>query len=383
MKRYILVFCLIMVGSRTVSGYPNYISFGYQSCAGCHYHPLGGGSLTDYGRTVAATAISDRLLWDDGATEDEIDAKSGFAFQEPTIEWLRPSLSYRGLFLSRNFGESFQKNDFITMDLSGEVVGKFLDRDRLIVVGQGGYSPKPLAQKGQTGISEYRTRAHYVGFRPTKELGIYAGLMDKAFGIRVPDHIAFSRMLTQNTQYDQTHGLLLHYSNKMFEASVQPFLGNLVQDKDLRQKGVSGLFEALAGETARIGVSALQSNSDYRSILAYAAHARLGIGKGNSVLAEIGKADSAISAGDKHTVTNYGFVQGHWMIRRGLLPLLTLERQQKKGNIGYTYRVGPGLQFFPLQRIELRTDAYRTIRVLEDTSVKSSTDITCQLHLWL
>ena len=65
--------------------------------------------------------------------------------------------------------------------------------------------------------------------------------MDKAFGIRHPDHTAFNRGysgfgLSQN---DQTHGLLLHYNQQKYDLVSHFFVGNLNQDKELRQVGFS------------------------------------------------------------------------------------------------------------------------------------------------
>lgn len=345
---------------------------------------MGNGPLTDYGRALSATEISDRLLSKSSDTEEQITERSGFAFNTPENTWLRPSLSYRSLYLKRNYDEPSEKDSFIIMDLSATVVAKLLKRDQLTFVGQIGYAPKPRALGDDADVKEYRSREHYIGYRPLKEFGVYAGLMDKVFGIRIPDHTAFSRSITALGQNDQTHGIVLHYSSKLLEVGVQPFIGNLVQDEDLRQKGVTTQIEVAAGDTVRLGVSGLTSTSEYLDTLIYAGHGRFGIGQGNSILTEVGQVTKAIKANDAETKSQYSMTQGHLHIRRGLWALLTLESLRPDTNdSAKIYRVGPGLQFFPFQRLEIRGDVYKTIRKAGGQSASDSIDLATQLHIWL
>ncbi len=370
-----------------VQAYPNYISFGYQSCLSCHYNPYGNGPLTDYGRVVGATAIADRLLSKRKVKEDQLADTANFLYGAEEPEWLRPSFDYRGMYMQRNYGEDNAKDHYLHMDVSAALVAKFFPRDRLVLVGQIAYAPVPLAfQNTPQGddMEVYRSREHYVGFRVTKELGIYAGLMDKVFGIRVPDHTAFSRTVTGLTQNDQTHGVLLHYFNKTFELGFQPFVGNLVQDDKLRQKGVTTQLEFNVSETARVGGSFLTSASEYVGTTMYSAQTRIGMGKGNSLMLEIGEAVKKIKANDAIASSQYVFMQNHLLFRRGLFGLVTLEYVKPDASLDpYTYRVGPGLQFFPFQRLELRTDVYNTTRVDAAGASTHALDLTAQIHLWL
>ncbi|MGE0174708.1 MAG: hypothetical protein AB7T49_18090 [Oligoflexales bacterium] len=379
-----LVIAIAILCSKISYSYPNYISYGYQSCLTCHYNPYGNGPLTDYGRALSATEISDRLFTPPEVSEDEIAEKSSFLGREPVVEWLRPSLSYRSLLLSKNFGDDDQKEEFILMDVSAALVAKFLQNDKLILVGQIGYAPVPRAVKGSDDMKTYRSREHYFGYRITKEIGVYAGLMDKVFGIRVPDHIAFSRTMTGLTQNDQAHGVLFHYFNKYFETGLQPFVGNLVQDESLRQKGVTGQFEVTLSERARVGMSGLSSKSEFLEMLMYSYHARLGLGQGNSLLAEMGEVGRTNVESEERKVSQYVFTQTHYHLKRGLWSLLTTEVLRADKTIkAYTYRLGPGVQWFPLRGIELRADAYNSHQISEDKKDTKSWDLTTQLHLYL
>ena len=109
-------------------------------------------------------------------------------------------------------------------------------------------------------------------------------MMDKVFGIRVPDHIAFSRSVTGLAQNDQTHGVLIHLMKNKFEIGIHPFLGNLDQASDLRQKGISAKIEYDFSNKFKPGVSILKSESDHLVNTLASIHTKMGFSKGSSVL---------------------------------------------------------------------------------------------------
>jgi hypothetical protein len=382
-----LFFTFSLLSSRAWS-YPNYISYGYQSCLSCHFNPYGNGPLTDYGRAVGATAISDRLNYSASASEEEIansaDFFGGHFKPSKTYSNIRPSASYRGLYLQRNINKKDDaESEFITMDAGIALAMTFLD-NKMIVVGQGGYAPVPLSVRGsgaEDEVKEYRSREHYVGYRFDKELGIYAGLMDKVYGIRVPDHTAYSRSLTSNNQNDQVHGVLAHYAVDPIEFGVHLFVGNLVQDSDLRQRGVSGQAEYSLGKFSRVGVSMMSSVSDYRDVNATALQYRTGFGKGNSLMLELGRTKNQVQGQDVK-VGHYLFLQNHYNFRRGLFGIMTVEGSQPdREDPDHKVRFGPGVQWFPMQRVELRADIYNT-KSYGTGSVSDTWYMASQIHLW-
>lgn len=365
--------------------YPNYISYGYSACLNCHYNPLGNGPLTDYGRSVAATEITDRLFWGSklGNDEEKLADLSGFFFGKPPNTWLRPSASYRELYYETSPGKVSQKSQFVVMDASAALVLKFLSNDRLTFVGQIGYAPVPLEAQGDgKNYVEYRSREYYMGYRFSKTFGMYAGLMNKAFGLQVPDHIAFSRTVTDMTEDDQTDGILLHYLSGSFEMAVQPFIGNFVQEPSLRQKGATVQVGVMTAETTRLGASFAKSASDFLAMTMYSVDARSGFGKGNSLLFEVGQVQTQPQGGAKN-IDRYIFLQSQWLVRKGLYPILTAEMLQP--NIyqsDQTFRFGPGIQYFPIYRVELRADLYDT-RIRSAAGYSDDTwVVTGQAHLW-
>jgi hypothetical protein len=177
---------------------------------------------------------------------------------------------------------------------------------------------------------------------------------------------------------------VLHYGGKDFEFGVQPFVGNLVQDKDLRQKGITAMGEISGGKRARYGASILASESEYSKMHMLSTHGRFGFGQISSFLFEVGQVNKTKKNDDALTSSRYAFTQTHLGIDQGLWGLVTLEGLvPDTSKEALNLRFGPGLQYFPMPRLELRTDAYLTARMAKDTDTATSLDLTAQIHLWL
>ncbi len=80
----------------------------------------------------------------------------------------------------------------------------------------------------------------------------------------------------------------------------------------------------------------------------------------------------------------YGLLQTYLRPFRGLYFLSNIEyfkRDVKESD--YTVRWGPGIQYFPIQRLELRLDAYNTRNFAPTSSTKDSWMYLLQTHIWL
>jgi hypothetical protein len=363
--------------------YPNYIGYGYNSCLTCHYNPHGNGPLTDYGRAVSATVISDRSIWEKDVTEDEIGERSGFMYQKPFSSWLRPSLNYRGLALKKNIDDKQSETEIIHMMANVNVVAKFGENDKYYASGTFGYAPTPRGNK-DSDEENYRTREAYVGMRVNENWGLYAGLMDKIFGIRVADHIAFSRTMTGLTMNDQSQSLSVHYTRPEFEAGAQYFFGNPTQDSELRQVGFTTQMEYTLGPKTRLGGSFLTSESEHLSNTMFSFHGRWGFDKGSSILAEFGQVTKTPVVTEQDFTSRYLFFQNHVLLRRGTFYFTTIEflwaDVEKDDKV---MRIGPGFQYFPFQGLELRFDLYNSRVFSEKNYTKDTWSFAGQVHLWL
>lgn len=378
------IFILLALFSFKAFSYSNFIGHGYTSCLNCHFNPFGGGPLNDYGRVVSATAIGSTVLYPKTWDDEKIAYSSGFLFRKPKQNWLRTQVNYRGFKVVRNPGSStIEESKWINMQADARVILKFGENDKFISVFNYGYAPLPDEVPKGTSESEWRSREAYAGYRFTPKFGLYAGLMDKVYGIKVIEHIAFSRVSPQVTQNDQTHGVTAHYLGDSWELGAQYFLGNLNQDEDLRMKGMSTMFEKTVFDIHRVGASVLMSQNEYLKLLSYSVHTRLNLKEGSAVLAEIGQTRKQTENGNDESTERYGLLQTYLRPWRATYFLANIEYFNRDiSQDDYTVRWGPGLQYFLNQRIELRGDLYNT----RSFSPKSSTaDIwmyLVQTHIW-
>lgn len=378
-----IVFLLLTFFSFRAYSYTQFIGHGYTSCLACHFNPTGGGPLNDYGRVVSATLISSGALYPEKWDEEKVAYTSGFLFRKPKQKFLRTQLNYRGFQVVRNPGSSTsEQKRWINMQADARVVLKFGENDKYIAVGNYGYAPLPENLQGKE--SQWRSREHYIGMRFTPKFGVYAGLMDKAFGIKVIEHIAFSRTAPDVRQNDQTHGVLLHYLGETWEGFAHAFAGNLTQEADLRTKGGSLTFEKTFYDIHRMGASVMSSRNEYQELLSYSAHARFNLKEGSSVLAEIGQVDRSTQNGLDERTMRYGLLQTYLRPIRGLYVLSNIEYFSRNIEFSdYTVRWGPGIQYFPIQRVELRFDAFNTRNFSPDVSTRDTWMYLVQTHIWL
>jgi hypothetical protein len=364
--------------------YTNFIGHGYTSCLNCHFNPFGGGPLNDYGRVVAATLVSSSAFYPKSWTEERLANSSGFLFRKPKQNWLRTQLNYRGFQLVRNPGSSTtEQKQWINMQADGRVILKFGENDKFVAVANYGYSPQPQQLPKDTKTTEWRTREHYLGYRFTPKFGLYAGLMDKVFGIKVIEHIAFSRTSPQVTQNDQVHGVSAHYLGEGWELGAQGFAGNMIQRSDLRMKGGSVMLEKTVFDIHRIGASVMSSQNEYLKLLSYSAHTRLNLKEGSAILAELGQTNKQTLNGSDDTTSRFGLLQTYLRPWRGSYFLANIEYFNRDvQQEDYTVRWGPGFQYFPIQRIELRLDLYNTRNFSANSSTRDTWMYLVQTHLW-
>ena len=268
------------------------------------------------------------------------------------------------------------------MQMDVNLVLKWGNQDQWYVSLTYGYVPTPRALKGQE-VGNFRSREHYLAWRPMDKLGVMAGLMDIVYGIRIPDHIASSRAPLGLGQNDQTHGVLIHYLSKTFEGGLHGFIGNLNQDQDLRMKGASFILELATGKYFKPGVSILGSKNDYLKKYLASFHTKVGYPKGSATLFEIGvREDQAIEIQEENTLI-YLLWQNYLYIKRGLFSLFALEylRPNDRKDLKIL-KFNLGLQYFLIQGVELRVDLFNKKSFKKFIHTEDVWDFLGQLHLW-
>lgn len=382
----LILTALFLLNPQRGFAFPGLIGFGYTSCLNCHYNPLGNGPLTDYGRALGASEVSARVLTPNASDED-VGKNSGFLGPFGQVpSWLSVSADYRGLFLKSGLEGTKSTQRWINMQAEGSLVLKFKD-ERWVATGTLGYVPpsESLTPAQRDKEPKLISREHYVSYRSPAGFGLYAGFMDPAFGVRVPEHILFIRYRTLLDINDQTHGFLVHgMIGGRVEGAAHFMTGNLLQSAGVRQKGAAFTAEVEPQEKVRVGGSFLSTKSDYRARQMGALHARLGVGYGSSILSEYGLARETPQGGAA-TTGDFALVQGMARVFRGTYLLMNFERFTD--NIAQTgtrtYRFGPALDFFPMQRLELRMD-FQGTRIQGGTVQNQDVySLLTQVHVWL
>lgn len=364
------------------AAYPNYIGFSYQSCLTCHYNPFGNGPLTDYGRAVSATAISDDKWSKPYLTKEELSEISGFMLGKVKNDYVKPHANYRGLYLKTGLGEETSEARWINMMANVGAVIRPTKNDNLFGVISIGYAPTPV-NNSDSDESNYRSREHYIGYRLNKNHGFYAGMMDKVFGLRIPDHNSFSRTLTELTMNDGAHSLLYHFTNQSFDIGVQYFIGNLEQEDDIRPSGITGQIEYSLNNMNRLGASLLTQSNSYYSKTMYSAHLRSGIDKGSSIMAELGMISKEFTSG-RSVDSTYLFLQNHMLLSKGLFSILTFEYYKPDSEVeNKIIKIGPAIQYFPFNGVELRADVYNLKSISSENYSDDTWTFAGQVHLWL
>ena len=376
---------LLLIISTQSWGYANFIGHGYTSCLNCHYNPFGGGQLNDYGRAVSATAISSRIFLPDSVSEDQLAYSSGFLFRKPKQEVVRLQANYRGFSMYSNPNSKVESKRWMTMQSDVRATVQLGKKKEWIISGEYGRAPIsdfPL-QEGMKEKDHY-SRSYFAGYRPSPNIGVYVGLMDKVYGLRLVEHIAFSRQNPKVSQNDTTHGVSTHLIKNEWELGLHGFFGHLDQEASYRLKGASFMLERTVGGIHRIGMSALSQKNDFQRINSVALHGKLNLKEGSALLAEVGQTSKKFEEGANSAETRYGLLQTYLRPWRGVYFFTNVEYQ--KQNIhkdDYMIRFGPGVQIFPMQRMELRADLYNTRNFSKENTRKDNWLLLLQTHFWL
>jgi hypothetical protein len=368
-----LVALVFGVAPRSTWAYPHFVAYGYTACSVCHYNPLGNGPLTDYGRALGANEFSAKPFWNLSASDEEIGARSGF-FGRPGKSRFRPSIDARYISV---ISKLTTVPDITNFPMSADLNMVFNIRPNLFVSATAGYIPPRGTE--QTLV----TREHYIGYRPSKSWGIYAGLQDTAFGTRIPDHTAFSRMATGLAQNDQTHGLMVNIANAKSDLNFHAFMGNMLTDSTLRQKGGSIMYEWEPKSKWRLGMSALHSFSDLRKRTMFAIHSRSGYEGGAALITEVGIVRHDV---DGAAYSGYALLQSFTTISRGFHYLMTFEylNSSKRDVRSQHFQAGPTIIISPFPMFEFRLDlqAYRALKLADLGTSLDEMRVMGQVHVF-
>lgn len=365
--------------------YPEFIGYKYSTCLTCHYNGQGNGALNDYGRALFAAEISSRKLVG-SRTDEQLGEGSGFLTGKMPA-WLKPGIKARNLAVRPNPGGQGETR-FILMQAEVNAAILFDQDQKFIFVGSFGHAPIPNRLKGQAAAadtSEWISREHYFRWMYSDKTWIYAGMMDKVYGLRVSNHTAYSRSRTGLAQNDQTHGVAIHYIDPAYEWTTHLFAGNMFQDADVRQMGLSSMYEYEVAEAWRLGISGIYSQNKYVGNRRFGVHSKTGLGYGSSLLFETGIINDVPKFGDAR-MGYYVFTEAQQRLTRGYHIFMSgqLYKDDMKTGRPDNLKTSFGLLAFPGYRSEFRVEFEnsRALNTSADVS-KESWALLAQIHLSL
>lgn len=347
---------------------------------------MGGGPLTDYGRSLFATEFTSTAP---GVSEEKLSDESGFLGATKIPWWIRPGFKFRGMFLKTRLEDSKNStNRFIPMQVSFNTAILFDERADLALVGSVDYMPVP-SRFGTTNEKKPLSliaKDYYFRWTITKGYILYAGLMDKPYGIRHPDHTAFNRGVNGFglNQNDQSHGMILQMNFEKYEMFLNYFVGNQNQDDILRQKGFSFMGEYAFSKEITFGASLLKSKNEFLDITRAAVHSRVGFAKGKSLMAELGlRNDKPLQISDPATNGLYSYIQSLIAFSKGYNVLSTYQIYKDDMTSTGTVRnkLGIGILAFPWQKTEIRAELINDRTVADQNSVPDTWTAQAQVHL--
>jgi hypothetical protein len=380
-------FFILSLLSLKTWAYPDFISYGYNSCVLCHYNSAGGGAINDYGRALLASEFTARHVFSASKTDDQIGEDSGFIPGQELPWWIRPGIKTRSLWLRQDPGMKTEVDRFINMQSDVNLNVLFTKKQSLGLFTTTSYfeNPRRFSTSVEKNKKNFAAREYYVRWQALKNLWVYIGQMDKVFGIRQIDHTYYSRARMGLGQFDQSQGIVLFYTDNKYDLALNVFGGNDAEEDVYKQKGASFFSEYEVGEKSRLGFSILSSKNTFVNWNRYAVHLRQGLTKGTSLLSELGyfQNKDLISQQSKNGI--YIVVQTLYSLDRGYNLLSMFQHVKDDVSVPSPDRTqfGLGTLMFPLPRTEVRFLIINSTLNDNNNANKDSWTLQSQLHLSL
>lgn len=382
-----IVFILIFLVSTKVWSYPEFIGFGYRSCLICHESGSGGGALTDYARGVYASEIADNPF---ALDEEEVVRISNFLGGVEFPWWVRLGFKYRSLMLETDPGSSNSAKNYLNMQNDFNINFYANEEHTISFINTIGYLNNPFAIAPNKAINDNGRifmKEYFIKYKLPNEFWLQAGFMDKVFGIKTVNHTSVNRAPLSLGQNDQVHALQLQWALKNEDLFLQYWLGNTHLSKSDQSAGGSIMFEQKWGAMHAYGVGVLQEKKESYQQSIFEIHNKMGFGKGNSLLMELGYKKAILGSGVTavNNSTQYLFTQGNLNLRRGLFFLSGIEyaKNDSSSTSLDSLKWDLGILAFPVQRMELRISGVNQKTYNATEAAKDTWIIQSQIHLSL
>jgi len=263
----LVLFCCVVLCSRSAAAYPWMIRHGYAGCAVCHADPSGGGLLTPYGR-----AQGDLLLHTHySSVEKDDESAANFLFGAvPLPDSLLLGGDVRGLYLyvKPQYGPTVSRTILMQADAEAQVsVGRFRFNGSLGYAHEGAFPASVTRGVGDRLVS----RVLWAGadLDEGQSFLLRVGRMNLPFGIRSIEHTLWVRSSTLTDSNDsQQHGAALAYNGEAWRGELMLIAGNFQEHPDaIRRRGYAGFLEYAAAPRLGVGLSSLITHTSTDLVL--------------------------------------------------------------------------------------------------------------------
>ncbi len=256
-----LFFAVLAYQSQSLA-FPELAAHGYPNCIACHVSPSGGGTMSEYGRSLSKDLLS---TW-----SYENEELLGHGLIGKPHEWFQAGGDFR-------FIQSYTNDDVKTLtknfwmqnqlEVSARFGGFYIDSSLGV---QRGPSSTPH-------LYEAISSRHYVGYFFSDEVSLRFGKFLPAYGLNIPNHLATTRAPLGFDEGMEHFNLEAAYLGEKFDAFLTALMGKgdleaaaieYSPDPSLDEHGAALSTSAWVLERFKLGVSFLYGSTDaYHRIL--------------------------------------------------------------------------------------------------------------------
>jgi hypothetical protein len=240
MKREVHGAIVLLLGAASVGAEPMFLSKQYNRCTSCHYSPTGGGLLTPYGRSLSRQELSTTGRSDPSApppAKGKGEESFLWGALGGTLGPVDLGIDVRPSHLSLDLGgPTSDSRDFL---MTADLLAAWRSHG-FTVYGEVGR--KPAIGQERAGVYSYE---HWVGYESAGGLGFRAGRFFPAYGVRLADHTAYSRLPLGFDKYDQDYALEVSHTGErhLLQVSVGPGRADAIVHGDPHAFTATGRFQ--------------------------------------------------------------------------------------------------------------------------------------------
>jgi hypothetical protein len=229
---------------------PIFLSRQYTRCTTCHYSPTGGGLLTPYGRSLSGHEVSTTSGHEQSPQQQGPGKEESFLWGAlgHTLGTVNLGLDFRPAYLGFDVGGQTAST---TMLMTADLLAAWRAAG-WTVYGEIGRQPLTPSK-----IDSYE---YWVGHETDSGYGFRVGRFLPAYGVRLADHTALTRLGLGFDAYDQVYGLELSRSteHRLLQLSLGPGRADSVLHDDGRRAfTATGRFQMDLGPRTALVLSGL------------------------------------------------------------------------------------------------------------------------------